>query len=487
MITIGLDLGTTGLKGVALHADRGVVAQAVRSNDLHSSAPGTAEASPEQWRTNLLDVLAELVAHPEVSADVAGIATTGMVPAVVLVDGDGAPLGRAMLQNDARARAEVEWLAEQLDPAETLDRTGSPVTQQSVGPTAVWLQRNEPGRWHATERILGSYDWALTALGARPHIERNWAIESGLFRLDLTPYSPAVTASGVGDRLPPVARSGDVVGAISPDVAAAVGLRPGVPLVVGGADHVLSAVGAGLRDPGDWLVKLGGAGDILAVATTPITDQRFYLDEHPVAGRWLPNGCMATSGSLVRWVQRLLGEDDLAALDAGAAERRAADVLCLPYFLGEKSPLNDPELRGVLAGLHLGHDRYDVYRAALEGIAFGFRHNADTLRDRGIPLDTATVTNGGATSLLWKRIHASVLGTPLRTVVGHPGAALGAAVAAQIGVGGLPGWESIGRFVRAGDLIEPDPALVARYDEAYALWRELSDVTAETMRAAARR
>jgi xylulokinase len=233
-------------------------------------------------------------------------------------------------------------------------------------------------------------------------------------------------------------------------------------------------------------VKLGGAGDILAVATAPVVDERFYLDLHPVDGLWLPNGCMATSGSLVRWVQALLNESDLAALDAEASTRDAATVLCLPYFLGEKSPLNDPDLRGVFAGLHLGTDRYDLYRSALEGIAFGFRHNADSLRDSGIPLTNATITNGGATSLLWKTIHASVLGVPLRTVVGHPGASLGAAVAAAIGVGALDGWHDIGAFVQAGDTIEPDPALITRYDDAYGLWLELSNVTAKTMRALAR-
>jgi len=486
-IALALDVGTTGVKGVALDVDSGVIATATRANALLSPAPGWAEADPAQWLANARAVLAELAAHPDVVASrIVAIATTGMVPAVVPVDAAGRPLRAAILQNDARASVEVAEVAERLADADLLGATGSPVTQQSVAPTALWLARYEPEVWAATRAVVGSYDWMLRALGARPHVERNWAIESGLFALDGTPFAPAVEAAGMADRLVPVAAPGTVVGALDATSAEATGLPTGIPLVVGGADHVLSAFGAGLSRPGDWLVKLGGAGDILAVTGDPVTDSRFYLDEHPVDGLWLPNGCMATSGSLVRWVQGVLDEPDLAALDAHAAERGAAEVLCLPYFLGEKTPLNDPELRGVFAGLHLGHDRYDLYRAALEGIAFGFRHNAEVLRERGVSLSEATVTNGGATSPFWKRIHASVLGTPLRTVLRHPGAALGAAVAAAIGVGALDGWADVARFVLPGETVDPEPALVARYDEAYRLWRELSDVTATTMRALAR-
>ncbi|GAB2840808.1 FGGY family carbohydrate kinase [Actinocorallia aurea] len=485
MIALGLDIGTTGVKGVALDAERGIVAEASRRNALVSHRPGWAEADPGEWAANVAEILAELAARIDVTR-VVGIATTGMVPAVVCLDSSGRPLRNAILQNDARAVAEVAAVREALRDDDVLRHTGSPVTQQSVAPTALWLREHEPEVWARTATVLGSYDSVLVGLGARPHVELNWAIESGLCDLEGKPFAPAIAAGGVGDRLPEVVPGGTVVGELSPAAASGTGLPPGVPLVAGGADHVLSAYGAGLTSAGDWLVKLGGAGDILAVSTAPVTDDRFYLDRHPIDGLWLPNGCMATSGSLVRWVQSLVGETDLASLDAEASRRAPASVLCLPYFLGEKTPLNDPLLRGVFAGLHLGHDRHDLHRAALEGVAFGFRHNADTLRAAGVPLTSASVTNGGATSLLWKQIHANVLQTPLRTLRKHPGASLGAAVAAAVGTGALPAWSSIDHFVTPGLTIDPDPALTTVYDEAYRLWRELGDATASTMRTLSR-
>jgi xylulokinase len=486
-LLVGVDIGTTGVKVVLVDPERGVIAQASRANRLSSPHPGWAEADPQQWRGNVLAALAEIAVAARGSR-VAAIATTGMVPALVFVGQGGEPLRPAMLQNDARATAQVDTLAASTADADPLTQTGSVPSQQSVAPKALWLAQHDRDTWDRTHAIVGSYDWMLSMLGAPLHVEGNWALESGLYRLDGGIFEPAVDAvPGLAERLAPVRKSGDVVAGLNRRIAEMIGLPTGTPLVVGGADHVLSAYSAGLAEPGDWLIKLGGAGDILAVSSSAVADERFFLDAHTVPGLWLPNGCMATSGSLVRWVQSLLRIDDLATMDADASTRHAAEILCLPYFLGEKSPVNDPDLRGVFAGMHLGHDAADLYRSALEGIAFGFRHNADVLRSRGVSLGSATVTNGGATSLLWKQIHASVLNVPLRTVRDHPGASLGAAFAAGVGAKVFGGWGEPLPLVREGDPVEPRPELVERYDEAYRLWRGLAGATAPTMRALARR
>ena len=180
---------------------------------------------------------------------------------------------------------------------------------------------------------------------------------------------------------------------------------------------------------------------------------------------------MATSGSLIRWFQALIGGDDLVSLDQQAASRAPAELLCLPYFLGEKSPLHDPDLRGAFVGLHLGHSRADLYRSVLEGIAFGFRHHLDIFAEIGIVPDQVMVTNGGSKSVLWKQIHADVLGVSMLPVVDHPGASLGAAIVAAIGVGELADWQASERFRRLGVAIDPDPIRHQRYVDAYQTWR----------------
>lgn len=485
-LVLGIDVGSTSTKVLLADPAAGTVAaQAAAPVALRSPRAGWAEADTTAWWNNVCSLVPDVLAQAGASAeDVAAVANTGMVPAVVPVDAHGTALRPAILQNDSRASAEIRELASALADLDFTAVTGSALTQQSVAPTLRWLARHEPSVWADTRYVLGSYDWLAVALGAAPHLERNWALESGLFPLSslLSGSSasgvrgallePVLSAAGIDPVIiPPVAMPGSVIGSVSAGAASATGLRAGTPIVTGGADHVLSAYAAGLARPGDWLVKLGGAGDILAVTGAVFTDPRLYLDAHPRDGLWLPNGCMATSGSLIRWFGSITGDVPVDVLEREAAEARPAELICLPYFLGEKSPLHDPDLRGAFLGLHLGHTRGDLYRAILEAIAYGFRQHADILAERGIELRSAArVSNGGSKSTVWKQILADALGVPLEPVLDHPGAALGAALAAAVGVGLLSDWEGAQSLVAIGDPVEPDPAITDRYAEAYGIY-----------------
>lgn len=487
--TIGIDVGTTGTKAILFDPHRGLVAQAARESSLYSPGPGHAEADPEQWLENVAALVCTLLADSGVdSGAVAAVAASGMVPAVLPIDDHGRPLRRAILQNDARAVAEIESLAVELADLDLVALTGSALTQQSVAPTAVWLARHEPEVWAQTRHLVGSYDWVLVALGAAPHVEQNWALESGLFTVDLEPLARVADLAGIADGLlPPVLRPGQIAGAVSAEAAERCGLRANTPLVVGGADHVLSAFAAGVQEEGDALVKLGGAGDILVATDTAVADPRLYLDAHPVPGRWLPNGCMATSGSLIRWYQSLVGGVGLPELDHEAADRPPAEVLCLPYFLGEKSPIHDPDLRGAFAGLHLGHTRADLYRAILEAIAFGFRHHLEVFSEIGVQIHRVMITNGGSRSRLWKQIHAEVLNTALHPVANHPGASLGAAIIAAVGVGELPDYTAVATQVTLDEPVVPVAEYVEIYHDAYSRWRDLGAALTPISHSQARR
>jgi xylulokinase len=472
---LGIDIGSSAVKGTLLRPGEGIAATAQKPVELHSPRPGWAEADPNQWWAAFVSVVAALLERTGANgAQVQALAISGMVPAVLLLDRRGRPLRRAILQNDARATTELQELTQALGHLDLLGLTGSALTQQSVAPTLLWLQRHEPDLFDGADTVSGSYDWLARALGAEAHVERNWAIESGLFDLEGRPLAEVLELSHASETLLPGVRApGTIVGTVSEQAAAATRLSGGTPIVVGGADHVSSAYGAGLLQAGDWLIKLGGAGDILVVAETPLLDARLYLDAHPADG-WLPNGCMATSGSLLRWLGRIGGGLAPEELDAQAAATPpgADGVICLPYFLGEKSPLQDPWQRGAFVGLHLGHDRGHLYRAALEAVAYGFRHHVDVFRELGIALGQARVTNGGSRSTLWKQILADVLGVELWPVRQHPGASLGAALAAGVGAG-TGGWDAVRGLVSLGEPIAPRPQLRSRYDELYSVYRDL--------------
>jgi xylulokinase len=476
---IGIDIGTTGTKVILLDVDKGVVASATRSSELFSEKPGFSESSLEQWLQNTKECIKEIVSESNVRpSEILGIASSGMVPAVVLLDENNQAIRKAILQNDARAVKEIAEIAQELRHLDFVSETGSGLSQQSVAPTLRWLQRHEPESMSRARYVVGSYDWILIALGSEPHIEQNWAIESGLFTLAGNVHQEILDAAGISqDLLPSVKRPGEKVGTLSSAAAAELGLEAGTALFVGGADHVLSAYSAGVASEGDWLIKLGGAGDVLVMSNKPLVDKRIYLDAHPIDGGWLPNGCMATSGSLIRWFQKITGETDLVAMDDLAQREKPATILCLPYFLGEKSPLHDPDLRGVFFGMHLGTNKAELYRSILEAIAFGFRHHRDIFRDTGLQVTRAMVTNGGSKSVFWKQVLADVLDCELHPVINHPGASLGAAVIAGVGQGVIPSMSEIGRFVSLGETVKPNKENVETYDLAYKQWLELNQVT----------
>lgn len=479
-LTLGVDLGSSGVKAVLFDPERGIVAVASEPVTLFSDRPGWAEAAPDEWWRALCLLVPELLDEARARAsDIAAVAVSGMVPAVVAIDAAGRPLRRAILQNDARAVTEIDEVRERLGDVDVLRLTGSALSQQSVAPLALWLARHEPDVWSGTARLLGSYDWLAVALGAEVHVEENWSLESGLFTLAGDPLTAMLEAAGVDwPALAPVRRAGSVVGAVNARAAVATTLQPGTAIVVGGADHVLSAFGAGLIREGDALVKLGGAGDILVVADHALVDERLYLDRHPVEGKWLPNGCMATSGSLLRWEQSLLGGVDLATLDGEAAVSTPGSLVVLPYFLGEKTPWHDPDLRGVVLGLHLGTTRGDLHRSFLEAIAYGFRAHVDIFAEDGLALGATRVTNGGSRSRLWREILADVLQRELVSLVDHPGASFGAAVIAAVALGMIPDYSYVTTALPSDEVVEPRRERAALYDERYQEFLALHRATA---------
>jgi xylulokinase len=487
-LLLGIDIGSSGVKAVLLDVAQGLVASQSYDVALFSDHPGWAEADHREWWSAVCALVPRLLDQADATnVDIAAVAVTGMVPAVVAVDKNGQPLRRAILQSDARATHEIIEVQAALGEFDLLRHSGSVLSQQSVAPTALWLARHEPDVWSATASLHGSYDWMAHALGATPHVEYNWALESGLYGFDAQPLVEVQAATPIRwPKLTMVAMPGDVCGAVSEGAAQSTGLRAGTPIVVGGADHVLSAYGAGLIDQGECLIKLGGSGDVLAVSDEVFLDSRLYLDRYPIPGKWLPNGCMATSGSLLRWEQALFNNVALVELDDAAAASEPGALLSLPYFLGEKTPLHDPDLRGVIVGLHLGTTRGDIHRSFLEAIAYGFKSHFEVFAEGGLTLRTPRVTNGGSKSRLWRQILADVLNLDLISIIDHPGASFGAAVIAGIGTRHVDDWSYVVGALGEGETISPQPGNVAIYEDRFRQYHQLYEETKSLSHALAR-
>lgn len=478
-VTLGIDIGTTSTVGILIETDGRVLATATRPVDLSSPRPGWAEEDPEQWWANCCAIIPELLRASGVAApDIAAVGVTGMLPAVVLLDAEGGIIRPSIQQSDGRTGAEVAELRREVDEAAFTRRTGNGINQQLVAAKMRWIAKHEPENRARVATCFGSYDYITFRLTGALAVEQNWALEAGF--VDLATDAAAddlIALAGLGSgQVPPVRRPSEIVGTVTAGAAKATGLACGTPVVAGCADHVASAFVAGIVGSGDVLLKFGGAGDILLSSDVPRPDPRLFLDYHIVPGRFMPNGCMACSGSLLNWVARELGGGrSHAELDALAAEvpPGADGLIMLPYFLGEKTPIHDASARGTLVGLGLHHRIGHVWRAALEAVVMGFRQHVDVCREIGHPVTRLVASDGGARSRIWMQIAADALGMPVRLLDGHQGSCLGAAYVAAVGVGAAKDWAGIERFVRPAALIEPAHDHASAYDAVHGLYRDI--------------
>lgn len=485
---LGLDIGTTSTVGILIDDGGRTLATVERPSELVSLHANWAEEDPALWWSNVAVIAGELLRRTGLAGkDIAAIGVTGMVPAVVLLDRDGRLLRRSMQQNDARAVEEIEAMRRRIDPERFFRLTGGSINQQLVAPKLQWIARHEPEVFRAIATVFGSYDYIAHRLTGGRTIEHNWALESGLMAFGQRRFTDElVEPAGIDPAvLPPIRASHEIVGQVSHEAAAATGLAAGTPVVAGCADHVASAYVAGAARDGDLVLKFGGAGDILLSTAKPVTDPRLFIDYHVIPGLYFSNGCTATAGSLLKWIAREWagGEREKAAaaglslyawLDRRASEvpAGAEGVVLLPYFLGEKTPLHDPYARGTLVGLGLHHGLAQVWRAALEGVIFGFRHHVEVFAESGLSVARVFACDGGAVSDLWLQIAADVIGRPVQRIEHHPGSCLGAAYVAGYGAGLFKDFAGVGRYVAAGRAFEPDPARQRIYERAYANYRE---------------
>ena len=495
---LGIDIGTSAVKAVVIDVDGSVIAQAAYAHDLHSLNAGWAEEDPQDWWQNTIRAIDDCLSHPSVSPKaVKGVGVTGMVPAIVLLGKNGDPLRYSIQQNDARTGGEISEFNQRIDPDRFFAITGSSLSQQSVGPKLVWLMRHEPEVWSQVWRVMGSYDYINFCLTGAESLESNWALESGLYDINQGDWSDELLAIFDLQRglFPPVRNPSEVIGTIGSKASGLTELIIGTSVVAGSADHVAAALAAGLKDDGDLLLKFGSAGDILYSTCQAVLDQRLFIDYHDIPGKFLLNGCMATSGSLLRWFVNQFCQVDVAEADAAGmdefeylnfkAEKIPAGcegVIVLPYFLGEKTPIFDPHARGIFYGMTLYHTRDHLYRAVMEAVVFGFKHHVMVLEEKGLKINRVIVSEGGAKSRLWRQIAADVLNRPVIYLRENPGAALAAAFIAGMGADVFNAWDEIEKFITVESITEPLAENQAVYEKNFRTYLALYENLKATFR-----
>lgn len=479
-VYLGIDLGTSGVKAVAVNETGAVVGTATASLTRQTPHPQWSEQDPAAWWHATVQAVNELPGNLRDRVRAIGLA--GQMHGAVLLDQADRVLRPAILWNDGRATAACRSFEAREPSSRAL--SGNLAMPGFTAPKLLWVAAHEPDVFARTARVLLPKDWLRLVLTGEHVSEASDA--SGTLWLDLASrqWSPALlAASGLGvEAMPRLVDSGAVSGALLPRAAAALRLPAGIPVAGGGGDNACGAAGIGIVDDGQAMLSLGTSGVILVADDHPRIDpaRAVHAFCHCLPERWLRLAVMLSCTATLSAVVRLTHARDEAALVAeveAASETHPERLVLLPYLDGERTPHNDADACGVIYGLHAATTRADLGRAALEGVAFALADGLDALEAGGTRIDSLAVVGGGSRSRLWGRIIAAALGRPLvYPQHGDVGPAQGAAALARIACGAAA-HEAFARPA-ATQVVEPEAALATdlapRREIFRALYRDLA-------------
>jgi xylulokinase len=479
--TLGVDIGTSSSKGVLVDGSGDIVRTATRSHSVSRPRPGWVEMDADIWWGEFVAITRELLDATD-GLDITAVGVSGMGPCVLLADEHDRPVRPAILYGvDTRATRQIEQLDAALGGAEILRRSGSALSSQAAGAKVRWVAEEEPDVYARARRLYMPSSWLVRHLTGEYVLDHHSASQcTPMYDVDARHwYSPWATLCAPGLDLPRLRWADEVAGVVTDAAAARTGLPAGIPVTTGTVDAWAEAISVHAHGVGDLMLMYGSTMFLVNTVDRPVTEPSLWGPVGALEGTRSLAGGMATTGALAGWVSDLVGTSH-ADLVAEAARRPAGanGLLVLPYFAGERTPIMDPDARGVVAGLTLSHTRADLYRAALEATALGVRHNIETMLDAGATIDRVVAVGGGTQGALWPQIVSDVTGreqvVPTHTV----GASYGGALLAARATGtDTDGWNPPAARTR------PDPDVRERYDDLYALYRRLYDGTADVTHA----
>ncbi|MEZ7898383.1 MAG: FGGY-family carbohydrate kinase [Flaviflexus sp.] len=478
-LVIGIDIGTGSTKGVLADTEGNVIHSEVVRHETSFPRPGWAEHDPDEtWWKDVVEICRRLTARAK--GDVAGLAISGIGPVFLAADERGQGLRPAILYGvDTRSAKEIDELTERYGADKILEVCGNHMTSQSVGPKIEWLRRNEPEVWSKTRRFLMAHTYCIFHLTGAYVLDH---LSASMCEPLYSPFTNDWVDEWVTDicedlEMPKLMWSNEVAGHITENAARITGLRPGTPVSVGSIDAFVEALSVGVSQPGQVMLMYGSTMVAVQISDKALIAPSLWSNAGLYAGTSNVSGGMSTTGSLTTWVADLSGRDydELTKL-AGESSPGARGLLMLPYFSGERSPIADPNARGVLAGLNLTHSYGDIYRSALEATGYGSRHLLDSIKESGGEAKEYWAVGGGTTGGLWPQIMSDIIGIkqyiPKVTIGASYGDALLAAVTAGL-VDQNTTWNSAERE------IEPNPDNLEIYGEMYQIYLDLYPSTAD--------
>ena len=481
---LGIDIGTTSTIGILLDTSKSKILKKISFPvDLYSYEEGWAEEDPNQWWENSKKIIRQLSNFAKKkNKKIVSIGTTGMLPALVILDNKGKVIRKSIQQSDSRTNKQLKKIFKKKISQSFIKNTKCGINQQLIAPKLLWLKENENENFKKIFKILGSYDYINYKLTGKFSVEHNWALESGLMDFNKKKFTKELTSLGSikVQSLPQIYKSDDIIGSVTNDIATDLNIDKNIIITAGCADHVVSAFSSGVKKSGDVLLKFGGAGDILISTKNPLNDHRLFLDYHILPELFMPNGCMASSGSLLNWFVKNFYFTEKNKINLNFLDKKASmtdilknKIVILPYFLGEKTPIHDLNAKGTITGLSLNHTKYDLWLAILESVCFGFMHHLEILKENNIKINNVLASDGGSKSKFWMQITANIIQKPIKIFKNIEGSYLGAAFVSAKTVGLYKNWNDINKLSGNFKIIKPQKNFKDHYKKKYIIYRKL--------------
>ena len=476
----GLDIGTSACKAAVFDEDGIVLAQSSRTYPVSYPASGWAEQDPDDWweaaQAALRDALRQGGADPE---KICGVGVDGQSWSAIPVDEEGNALAPTPIWMDTRARDICSRVERETGGERIFRVAGNSFLPSYATPKMLWFQAERPAIFARTYKFLQSNSYIVLKLTGVMSQDVSQGYGIHFFDMEKLSYDGTLAAElGLTpDLVPPLYACDSVVGTVTEEAAARTGLKAGTPVVAGGLDAACGALGAGVYRPGQTQEQGGQAGGMSICTDRALAHEKLILSPHVVPGMWLLQGGTVGGGGALKWFRQELGQglsfDQLTA-EAEPVSPGADGLLFLPYMAGERSPIWDPDAKGVFCGLSFSKTRGHMVRAVLEGTAFALEHNLRTAAEAGAAAETLNAMGGASNSVLWTQIKADVTGRRIQVPGTDTATTLGAALLAAVGCGVFRDYgEAVSRTIRITRVQEPNRANHEKYQKYMALYLKL--------------
>ena len=475
MLYIGIDLGTSAVKLLLMDSQGNICNIVSREYPLYFPHPGWSEQNPQDWYEQTMEGIRELLKDADKN-QVAGISFGGQMHGLVILDEKDQVIRPAILWNDGRTTEECDYLNTVIGKDKLSEYTANISFTGFTAPKILWVKKNEPENFARIKKIMLPKDYIAYRLTGVHCTDVSDASGMLLFDVKNRCWSKEMCEiCGVREeQLATCYESYEKVGCVLPEVADELGLPHNVVVAAGAGDNAAAAVGTGTVGDNMCNISLGTSGTI--------SSNHIGVDQHNALhsfahadGHYHLMGCMLSAASCNKWwMDEIIGTKDYAAEQAQIEKLGENHVYFLPYLMGERSPHNDPNARGTFIGMTMDTTRADMTQAVLEGVAFALRDSLEVAKSLGIHLERTKICGGGAKSPLWKKMIANILNLKVDVIESEEGPAMGGAMLAAVACGEYASVEEIAeKFVKVTGTVEPDPELVAKYEDRYQKFRQI--------------